>query len=348
MDHAALGGTGIRVSRFCLGAMMFGAWGNPDRRECLRIIHRALDAGINFLDTADTYSAGGSEEIVGEALRGRRDRVVVATKFFGPMGEDVNERGASRRWIVREVEQSLRRLATDHIDLYQLHRFAEDTDLEETLGALTDLVRQGKIRAFGGSMFPAHRIVEAHWTSERRGLLRLRCEQAAYSIFAREIELAVLPTCARTGMGAITYGPLNGGWLSGRYRSPDDFTGESRVVRFAPLRRERFDPKSETSRRRLALVAELSALAEEAGLDLPRLAIAFAGEHPAVTSVILGPRTFEQLESALGAAQLRLDPAVLDRIDELAPPGTNVAGLDTSSLPSSLQAAQRRRPPRSR
>ncbi len=222
MEHRILGRTGVSVSKLCLGAMMFGAWGNPDHEESIRIIHSALDAGINFVDTADVYSAGESEEIVGKALKGRRDDVVLATKVHFPMGDEPNHRGNSRRWIVAEVENSLRRLQTDWIDLYQIHRPEPDTDIDETLGALSDLVHQGKIRYFGHSTFPASEIVEAQWTAERRGRERFRCEQPPYSMLTRAIEYDVLPTCQRYGMGVIPWSPLAGGWLSGSgARTPD-------------------------------------------------------------------------------------------------------------------------------
>src|SRR6201991_387769 len=218
IEHRPLGRTGVSVSKLCLGAMMFGAWGNEDHDESIRIIHAALDAGVNFIDTADVYSAGESEEIVGKALRGRRDDVVLATKAHSPMGTDPNMRGNSRRWIVREVENSLRRLQTDYIDLYQMHRPDPDTDIDETLSALSDLIHAGKIRAIGSSTFPAEQIVEAQWVADRRGYARFRCEQPPYSILVRGIEAAVLPACQRYGMGAIVWSPLAGGWLTGRDR----------------------------------------------------------------------------------------------------------------------------------
>jgi aryl-alcohol dehydrogenase (NADP+) len=342
MQFETLGKTGIRVSRFCLGAMMFGAWGNRDHGDCERIIHRALDAGINFIDTADVYSNGESEKIVGKALAGGRDDVVVATKFFAPMGSDPNRRGGSRRWIVQAVEDSLRRLRLDAIDLYQMHRFDEDTDLEESMSALTDLVQQGKIRAFGSSMFPADRIVESHGVAERRGLQRFRCEQAWYSIFAREIERTVLPVCERYGMGMIVWSPLDGGLLTGRYRCAEDFSEDSRLVRLA-RGRGGFDAESEPLRRKLALIDPLVKLADEVGVPLARLAVAFTLAHPAVTSAILGPRTGEQLEDLLAGADLQLDADVLDRIDELVRPGTSIEPIDPTSTPRGLRRDRRRR-----
>src|SRR3954464_527015 len=195
MDYRTLGRTGTKVSPLCLGAMMFGAWGNEDHDESIRIIHRALDAGINFIDTADVYSRGESEEIVGKALSGgRREDVVLATKVHGTMGDDPNEFGNSKRWIRREVENSLRRLQTDWIDLYQIHRPEEDTDIDETLGALSDVVHQGKVRYIGSSTFPPAPIAEAQWAAERRTRERFVCEQPPYSLIARQVEADVLPT----------------------------------------------------------------------------------------------------------------------------------------------------------
>jgi len=324
MEKRVLGATGMSVSPFCLGTMMFGSIGNTDHDDCVRIVHRAIDAGINFIDTADVYSRGESEEIVGKALKGRRDDVILATKFFNPMSEDPNHRGGSRRWILRAVEDSLRRLGTDYIDLYQIHRYDVTTDIEEVLFTLTELVRQGKIRTFGSSMFGPDRIVEAQWAAEKMGLLRFRCEQPWYSIFSREIERFVLPTCQRYGMGVITWSPLDGGFLSGRYRGPKDFDENSRIVKFATRFRGGFDPEEETVRRKLAIVGELHPLAEAAGLTLAQLAVAFTLEHPGVTSSIVGPRTMEQLEGLLPAASARLPEEVLDTIDALAPPGSLV------------------------
>lgn len=324
MELRTLGVTGMKVSPLCLGAMMFGALGNGDHADCERIIHRAIDGGINFIDTADGYSSGESETIVGKAIRDRRDSLVIATKFFAPMGEDPNMRGASRRWIVREVENSLRRLGTDYIDLYQLHRYDVDTDIEEVLFTLTDLVRQGKIRQFGSSSFPADRIVESQWVAERRGTLRFRCEQPGYSIFNRDVERFVLPACRRYGMGAITFSPLDGGFLTGKYRGPEDLEGDNRVAYFTKRMRGSFDPHAAWIRRKLETAAELAKLADEAGVTLAQLAVAFVMQHPAVTAAILGPRTMNQLESLLPAADIVLSAETLDRIDALVPPGTSL------------------------
>ncbi|GAA0433390.1 aldo/keto reductase [Leifsonia naganoensis] len=340
MQYRTLGRTGVQVSPLCLGAMMFGPWGNDDRADAIRIIHRALDAGINFIDTADVYSGGVSEEIVGEALAGRRDDVFLATKFFMPMDpDDPNQRGGSRRWIMREVENSLRRLNTDHIDLYQVHRPSPDTDVEETLGALTDLVRQGKVRYIGSSSYSGSQIVEAQWASRSRNLERFVTEQPPYSILVRGIEEDVLPTLQRHGMGSLTYSPLSGGWLSGRWRKDAAAAPTSSARPSA-----RFDMSSPANQRKLDIVEELALLAEQAGLTLIELAIAFVIRHPGVTSAIVGPRTMEQLESYLPAAEVVLTADVLDRIDELVAPGVTLNPDDNSYGAAELVPSARRRP----
>jgi aryl-alcohol dehydrogenase-like predicted oxidoreductase len=340
MDYRNLGHTGVRVSPLCLGAMMFGAWGNPDHQESIKIIHRALDAGINFIDTADVYSRGESEEIVGQALAGgRRDNVVLATKVHGTMGDDPNEFGNSRRWIIREVENSLRRLGTDWIDLYQIHRPEQDTDIDETLGALSDLVHAGKIRYFGSSTFPASQIVEAQWVAERRGRERFVCEQPPYSILVRGVEGDVLPTCLRYGMGVIPWSPLAGGWLSGRYRAGQDVPGSHRAERLP----QRFDMSLPGNQRKLEAAEALAQLAEEAGVTLIELALAFVIRHPAITAAIIGPRTMEHLESQLTAADVQLSDEVLDRIDEIVPPGVNLNPADGGWPNPGLEPAARRR-----
>jgi aryl-alcohol dehydrogenase-like predicted oxidoreductase len=337
-----LGGTGIKVSPFCLGAMMFGSWGNADHADAARVIHAALDAGINFVDTADVYSAGESEEIVGEALEGRRDQIVLATKAHGPMGSDPNMAGNSRRWLVREVENSLRRLRTDYIDLYQIHRPDPSTDIDETLSALSDLVHSGKVRAIGSSTFPADQIVEAQWVAERRGHVRFRCEQPPYSILARGVETSVLPACARYGMGAIVWSPLAGGWLAGKYRTAQDVDmAKGRASRLP----ERFDPSLPGNQAKMEAVEELIKIAEDLGCSLAHLALAFVMAHPAVTAAIIGPRTMDQLTDLLAAAKLALDDDVLDRIDGIVPPGTNLNRADAGYEPPSItDPAQRRRP----
>jgi len=322
MEQAVLGRSGMWVSRLCLGTMMFGKMGNHDHAECERMIHSAFDAGVTFIDTSDTYSWGEAEEIVGRALKGRRDDVVLATKFGNPMGETMNHRGGSRRWIMREVEASLRRLGTDHIDLYQFHRFDPHTDLEETIGALTDLVRQGKIRSFGCSMFPADRIVEAHAISERMGFGRLCCDQSWYSIFSREIERDVLPACRRYGMGEIVFSPLDNGFLTGRYRARDDLDGNNRISYFARRLQGVFDPDDPLYRTKFAALARLDTIADDAGLTLIELAIGFILANADVTAAIIGPRTPAQLESLLAAGNTRLSHDVLDAIDAAVPPGS--------------------------
>jgi aryl-alcohol dehydrogenase-like predicted oxidoreductase len=340
MHYRTLGRTGVRVSPLCLGAMMFGAWGNTDHDDSIRIIHRALDAGINFIDTADVYSRGESEEIVGKALAGgRRDNVVLATKVHGSMGDDPNEFGNTRRWIIREVENSLRRLKTDWIDLYQIHRPEEDTDVEETLGALSDLVHAGKVRYIGSSTFPASQIVEAQWAARRRGLERFVCEQPPYSMLIRAIEADVLPTCQRHGMGVIPWSPLAGGWLSGKWRlGADDLS--SRRSAMLPAR---YDLSLPGNQRKLEAADALGKLAEEAGLTLIQMALAFVIRHPAVTAAIIGPRTMEHLESQRLGADVALPDDVLDRIDEIVPPGSNVNPADTGWQNPALDPAARRR-----
>ncbi len=341
MEHRGLGGTGMMVSPLCLGTMMFGEWGNPDHDESVRIIHAALDAGINFVDTADVYSRGESEEIVGKALAGsRRDDVILATKVHGSMGDGPNERGNSRRWITREVESSLRRLGTDWIDLYQVHRYDAHIDHAETLGVLSDLRTAGKIRAFGCSTFPAEEIVEARWAAERHGLGAYATEQPPYSIFIRRIERDVLPTAQRHGMGVIPWSPLAGGWLAGKYRRGGEGSPGSAVrSRFSP---ERFDLEDPGNEVKLDAVEALEELAADAGISLIELALAFTLAHPAITAPIIGPRTMEQLESQLGAADVVLSDDVLDRIDEIVPPGTNLRD-EGGYTPAAIADAKLRR-----
>ncbi|MDT7552469.1 MAG: hypothetical protein QOI16_1005 [Pseudonocardiales bacterium] len=337
MRRRILGATGMSVSEFALGAMMFGRMGNPDHDDAVAVIHRALDAGINLIDTADVYSAGESEEIVGRALKGRRDDVVLATKFGRPMGEDPNHRGGSRKWIMRAVEDSLRRLDTDYIDLYQIHRPDHETDVGETLSALSDLVTAGKIRAFGSSTFPAEMIVEAQWAAQTRGSHRFLTEQPRYSIFTRSLEAAVLPTTQRYGMGVLTYSPLNSGWLSGHA----DIASSHR----ASMLPTRYDPSSPTGRLKVDALTALLALADEAGVTLPTLATAFVRAHPGVTAVLIGPRTREQLDGLLAGVDVRLSDEVLDRIDAIVAPGVDLDPADNYAAepPALLDARLRRR-----
>jgi aryl-alcohol dehydrogenase-like predicted oxidoreductase len=343
MEYRRLGRTGVSVSSLCLGTMMFGEWGTMDHDESVRVIHRAMDAGINFIDTADYYSHGESEVIVGKALAGaRRDDVVLASKVHLPMGEDPNRRGNSRRWIIREVEDSLRRLGTEWIDLYQIHRYDPDTDIDETLGALTDLVRTGKVRYIGHSTWPASAIVEAQWTARDRGRERFVSEQPPYSILVRGIEADVLPTCQRYGMGVIPWSPLAGGFLAGGYRKETETAGP-----FSPARRRlagnRFDVSLPANQRKLDAVDQLVELAGKAGMTLIEMAIAFVIRHPAVTSAIIGPRTMEHLESQLSGADVKLSDEVLDRIDEIVPPGTTVNPADNGWVSPALHPRARRR-----
>ena len=340
--HRELGSTGVKVSPLCLGAMMFGAWGNTDHDESIAIIHRALDAGINFIDTADVYSRGESEEIVGKALAGgRRDSVVLATKVHGTMGDDPNQFGNSRRWIIQEVESSLRRLGTDWIDLYQIHRPEPDTDIDETLGALSDLVTAGKVRYIGSSTFPAGQIVEAQWAAERRGRERFVCEQPPYSLLIRGVEAEVLPVCEKYGMGVIPWSPLAGGWLSGKYTSGSESPDSSRRAQMLP---SRYDMTIPGNQHKLEAAQQLGKLAEDTGITLIEMALAFVMRHPAVTAPIIGPRTMEQLESQLPALETTLSGDLLDRIDEVVPPGTNVNPNDRGWDPPWLaDAALRRR-----
>jgi aryl-alcohol dehydrogenase-like predicted oxidoreductase len=340
MELRTLGRTGVKVSPLCLGAMMFGAWGNTDRDECIRIIHRALDAGVNFIDTADVYSRGESEEIVGDALHdGRRENVVLATKVHGKMGDDPNRFGNSRRWIVREVEDSLRRLKTDWIDLYQIHRPEADTDIDETLGALSDLVHAGKVRYIGSSTFPASQIVEAQWMAHERRRERFVCEQPPYSILVRGIEDDVLPTCQRYGMGVIPWSPLAGGWLTGRYRLDADVPSSNR----AQLVPRRYDMSLPGNQRKLEAADALAKLADEAGIALIEMALAFVIRHPAVTAAIIGPRTTDHLESQLPAADVSLSSEILDQIDEIVPPGVNLNPADGGWQNPALEPDARRR-----
>ncbi|MDQ0645320.1 aldo/keto reductase [Microbacterium murale] len=332
MHYRPLGRTGIQVSPLALGAMMFSSFGNADQKEVDQMVARALDAGINFIDTADAY--GESEDMLGKALLGRRDDVVLASKFARPIGDDPNHQGASRRWIITAVENSLRRLNTDHLDLYQMHRPDPQTDIEETLSALTDLVRSGKVRAIGSSDMPASDMVEAQWVAERRGLERFRTEQPHYSLLDRSIEREVLPVAQRFGMGTVIWSPLASGMLTGRVRRGQD-TDLRRTRLFAALRDER----------RIEAVEQLIPLAAEAGLPLTHLALAFVIAHPGVTAALIGPRTMEQLDDLLASTDVRLSDELLDRIDEIVPPGTGVGRMDQEyNTPPIESAALRRRP----
>jgi aryl-alcohol dehydrogenase-like predicted oxidoreductase len=342
MDYRTLGRTGLKFSPLCLGAMMFGSFGNTDHDDSIRIIHAALDAGINFVDTADVYSFGESEEIVGKALAQiKRHKVVLATKVHGQMGQDPNAQGNSRRWIMAACDNSLRRLGVDYIDLYQIHRPSPETDIDETLGALTDLVRAGKIRYFGSSTFPAQEIVEAQWVAERRARERFVTEQPPYSILVRSIEKDVLPMCQKYGMGVLSWSPLAGGFLSGAFGP-----GKENTSRRAAVLPQHYDMELPGNRAKLEAVTALLELADAAGLSLIELALGFVLEHPGVTAPIIGPRTMEHLQSQLPALELRLSPEVLDRIDEIVAPGTDLNDTDVGWVPAAIADPSLRRRPR--
>ena len=335
MEYRRLGHTGLKVSRICLGTMMFGRWGNNDVDDCVRIIDASLDQGVNFIDTANRYAWGESEEIVGKALRGKRDSVVLATKVFMPGANGVLDRGTSRRHIMLQVEESLRRMGTDWIDLYQLHRHDKDTPTDEVLSALNDLVRQGKVRYLGVStghaadpvelQWQGWRMVEALWTAERNGWERIICTQPPYSIFSRDVERDVFPVCEKFGIGAIVWSPLEGGWLSGRYRkgqpAPPDSRGANETE-FGMFVRDNFNLDSPRGQRRLNVVEALVGMAEEVGASMPAYTQAWALRHPAVTSIIVGPRLMRHLDAGVEALGVKIPDAHLKRIDELVAPGT--------------------------
>jgi len=345
MLYRKLGRTGVEVSTQCLGTMMLGEFGNTDHVECISIIHTALDGGINFIDTADVYSAGESEEIVGKALKSRRDEVILATKFWNGMGKDRNQRGGSRRWIMKSVEDSLRRLDTDYIDLYQIHRLDLVTDLDDTLGALSDLVHAGKIRYLGSSTFPAEWIVEAQWVSERRNRERFVCEQPQYSILARSTEKAVLPTCIRHGIGVIPWSPLAGGWLTGKYRRGTDAPAGSRFAPGSAWTARRAKSEAEPAEDpRMESVEQLARVAEDAGISMTALGLGFVSTHPAISSTIIGPRTPSQLADLLAVSDVELSGDVLDAIDAIVPPGTDAPGIDHFAQLPGMSTQERRRP----
>ena len=340
MRYKTLGSTGMKVSEYCLGAMMFGQWGNPDEADCIKTIEYALDHGVNFIDTADVYSKGESEQIVGKAIANRRDKVILATKVHGSMGDDLNEGGNSRRWITKEIESSLKRLGTDYVDLYQIHRPDPTTDISETLSVLTDLMHQGKIRSFGSSTFDPELIVEAQWAAEKRHLERFICEQPPYSLLTRGIERSVLPTCQKYNMGAIVWSPLAGGWLSGKYTKTEDVDlSQGRAARMP----SRFDPAIPGNKLKLEKVTSLAALAGQAGVSLTHMAVSFTLSHPGVTSAIVGPRTLPQLEDILQGADLELGDGLLDAIDKIVQPGENLNEADGGWKPPSLADSRLRR-----
>jgi aryl-alcohol dehydrogenase-like predicted oxidoreductase len=347
MEFRPIGSSGVQASKFALGAMSFGSRGNPDLQECVRIIRRAVDAGINVIDTADIYSLGESELIVGKALRPRRESILVASKCYWPMRDgDPNSRGGSRHWVLKACEASLARLGTDYLDIYYLHKPDPATDLDESLGAMSDLVHQGKVRMVGVSTFPPDHLVEAAWVAQRRGHVMPRVEQPPYSILNRRVERDVLETCRRYGMGVMVWGPLNHGFLTGKYRARQGWPADARSERWQGLR-STFDVSRPEVIRKLEIVDQLCLLADEVGVPVAHLSLAFVVEHPAVTSAIIGPRTLEQLEQLLPAVELRLDDDVLDRLDEIVAPGTDVDPIaDAGWAPPWLTEATARRSPR--
>ena len=339
MEYRYLGRTGVRVSSLCLGAGMFGAWGNADVGACIRMIHTAIDAGINFFDTSDAYSEGESEEILGKAIADRRENLVIATKVFSPVGPDINNRGSSRRWITEEVENSMRRLGVDYIDLYQMHKPDPMTDIDETLGVLSDLIHQGKVRYVGTSSFMASQIVEAQWTAKERGRERFVTEQPPYSMLVRAVETEVLPTCQKYGLGVMCWSPAAGGWLSGKWHlGVDELTKQRSHV--TP---SRYDLTVPHNQRKLEATRRLAGVAADAGMTLPQMAIAFVRQHPAVTAAIIGPYIPEHLDEYLAGAEFTLDDAILDRIDQIVTPGTNFSWTDAGFRPSSITDPRARR-----
>lgn len=338
MQYRTLGQTGLQVSTLSLGAMNFGALGRTTQDDVNAIVNSALESGINLIDTADMYSSGQSEEMVGRAIRGHRDEVILATKAGLPMGPGPNQRGASRRWLTRALDASLQRLGVDHVDLYQIHRWDPTTSDEETLSALTDLQREGKIRAFGTSSYPAYRLVQTQWTAEARALGRFTTEQPAYSILQRGAEAHVLPTAQTYDLGVLIWSPLASGWLSGAVRA-----GQPLTTSRAGLMPQRFDPAVPANRAKLDAVERLAALADRAGLTLIQLALGFVNAHPAVTSALIGPRTLTHLHAQLAAADTVLSADLLDEIDAIVMPGTDLAPQEKNDAPPALLDPTHRR-----
>lgn len=338
MQYRTLGRTGVRVSTLALGAMNFGSIGRTTQDEATAIVDAALEAGVNVIDTADMYGAGESEEMVGKAIAGRRDDIVLATKAGMPMGEDPNRRGSSRRWLVTELDASLRRLGVDHVDLYQIHRWDPETGDEETLAALTDLQRAGKIRYFGSSTFPAYRVVQAQWAAREHRLSRYVTEQPSYSLLQRGIERDVLPVSQEYGLGVLVWSPLASGWLSGAVRA-----GREIATHRSATLPDRFDTALPANRARLDAVERLARVADEAGLTLIQLALGFVTAHPAVTAALIGPRTVDHLRAQLAAADTVLPADVLDAIDEIVSPGTDLAAHEKFDTPPALLDASLRR-----
>jgi aryl-alcohol dehydrogenase-like predicted oxidoreductase len=339
MQYRTLGRTGVKVSTLALGAMNFGKMGRTTQDEVNTLVDTALESGINVIDTADVYSGGESEEMVGKAIAGRRDDVVLATKASLPMGDERNHQGGSRRWLVTALDNSLRRLGVDHVDLYQIHRWDPSTSDEETLSALTDLQRAGKIRNFGSSTFPAYRIVQAQSAAREFHLGRYVTEQPGYSILQRGVETHVLPVAEQYGLGVLVWSPLASGWLSGAVREGRDVTTNRSA--FMP---QRFDTAIPSNRAKLDAVEQLAKVADEAGLSLIQLALGFVTAHPAVTSALIGPRTLDHLHSQLAAADTVLSADVLDAIDAIVAPCTDLAAHEKNDTPPALlDPALRRR-----
>ena len=338
MQYRTLGRTGVQVSSLVLGTMNFGALGRTTQDDVTGIVDAALEAGINLIDTADRYSLGESEELVGKAIAGRRDDIVLATKVYSPMSEEPNHQGTSRRWIVTELDNSLRRLGVDYVDLYQIHRWDPKTSDEETLSALTDLQRAGKIRYFGSSTYPAYRVVQAQWASRENKLGRFVTEQPSYSILQRGIERDVLPVTEEYGLGVLAWSPLASGWLSGAIREGKELT----TSRSQSLP-QRFDVSIPSNRARMDAVEKLAVVADEAGLTMIQLALGFVTAHPAVTSAIIGPRTLDHLQSQLAAAETVLSADILDAIDQIVAPGTDLAPEEKFDTPPALMDASLRR-----
>ena len=324
MRTRRLGHSGIEVSTIGLGVMMFGSWGNPDEAECHRMVDTALDAGITLFDTADMYDAGVSEEILGRALEGRRDRVVLATKVGNPMDGDPARSGLSRRWITTACEDSLRRLRTDHIDLYQMHRPDPSTPMEETLEAFDDLVTAGKVRAIGTSTFSPEQLAEMHRLAGDRGWTRPTSEQPPYSVLARGIEAGVLPLCRDLDVATLVWSPLKGGWLTGKYQ--DDGVGADDRAARKPDHFDHADARMRAEKR--GLVTRLQTIADDAGVSLVQLALGFVLRDPVVASALIGPRTLPQLEQLLAAGHVDLSADVIAAIDVVVPSGRNVNPRD--------------------
>ena len=325
MEYRSLGRTGVMVSPLCLGAMNFG--GPTSETDSLRILNRALEAGLNFIDTANVYTDGASERIVGKFLQegGRRDQVVVATKVHSRVGNLPNDAGASRYHILKACEDSLRRLQTDHIDLYQQHRPSLTIPQDETLRAFDDLVRSGKVRYIGSTTFPAWMVMEALALSERYGLARFISEQPPYNLLDRRVENELVPLCLKHGLAVLPWSPLAGGILAGRYSGSETFPDGSRATRMGTMFTERI------TRRGKEVAVEVARMARERGMTAPQLALLWLKDQSGVTAPIFGPRTLAHLEDALAILDRKLDDADRPLFDALVHPGTAVADFHNSN-----------------